>query len=77
MNKGERNRIKKQLYKKRLKLNGISENDTFRGIYLNRNAYRTTGKPCSCISCSPGKIEEKAKYRDKLNKGKNKFGEQE
>jgi len=77
MNKEERNRRKKLLYKRRLKLNGLCENDEFRGIPINHNAYRTTGKPCSCASCSPGKVEEKAKYQDKLNKGKNKFGEQE
>lgn len=27
--------------------------------------------PCSCASCSPGKVEEKAKYRyNKFNKNK-------
>ena len=32
-------------------------------------AYKTTGKPCSCAICSPGKVEEKAKYRyNKFNK---------
>lgn len=30
--------------------------------------YKTTGTPCSCIICSPGKYEEKAKYRKKLSK---------
>lgn len=74
MNKEERNRRKKQLYKRRLKLNGISENPTLTDIPINHNAYRTTGKPCSCAMCSPGKVEEKAKYQNKLNKGKNKFG---
>jgi len=37
----------------------------------NRQNYKlkTTGKPCSCPLCSPGKVEEKAKYRlNKFNK---------
>lgn len=47
-------------YKKRLK--------HYRLKGTNHHIFKSTGTPCSCSICSPGKIEEKAKYRDKLNK---------
>jgi hypothetical protein len=70
MNKQERKLKGQAKFKKRLKNYGIIQ-DIFdngwgnnpRNKLINFNCYRTTGKPCSCIMCSPGKIEEKAKYR--------------
>ena len=35
------------------------------------NVLKSTGTPCSCAMCSPGKVEEKEKYRlNKFNKNK-------
>lgn len=75
-NKGERNRKQKNVFKKRLKNRGINTIDG--AIWLSgheyfktnfqHNSLRTTGTPCSCPLCSPGKVEDKAKYR--LNKFK-------
>ncbi len=78
MNKQERKLKGQAKFKKRLKNYGIDElifkdgwGNTKRGVKVNFNCYRTTGKPCSCASCSPGKVEEKAKYRyNKFNKNK-------
>lgn len=54
MSKYER-RVKGMLkYRKRLRNLNIKCDDY---------SYKTTGKPCSCALCSPGKVEEKAKYR--------------
>lgn len=65
MNKQERKRKGITKFKKRLKnINNCSK-------IRNRQdyKYKTTGKPCSCVLCSPGKVEEKAKYRlNKFNK---------
>lgn len=58
MNKQERKLKGLAKYKKRLKAHRISGTNSY--------IYKTTGKPCSCAMCSPGKVEEKAKYR--LNK---------
>tara|TARA_R110000851_G_scaffold274975_1_gene427540 strand:- start:943 stop:1089 length:147 start_codon:yes stop_codon:yes gene_type:complete len=38
---------------------------------INVTCFKTTGTPCSCVGCSPGKVEEKAKYRN------NKFDQNE
>lgn len=79
MNKHERILKGQAKFKKRLKNYGITQ-EIFkdgwginsRNKLINFNCYRTTGTPCSCAGCSPGKIEEKAKYR--LNKfDKNKY----
>jgi hypothetical protein len=78
MNKQERKLKGIAKFKKRLKNYGIDDiifkdgwGTTSRGVKVNFNCYRTTGKPCSCASCSPGKIEEKDKYRyNKFNKNK-------
>lgn len=73
MNKQERKLKGIYKFKKRLENNGLTPKEIFKleskGIKLNLNCYRTTGKPCSCISCSPGKLEEKYKYKVK-HKGK-------
>jgi len=76
MNKFER-RVKKEIvFKRRLKQLGITERviDTITRITGRRPnfyCYKSTGKPCSCPNCSPGKIEEKAKYRfNKFDKSK-------
>jgi len=65
MNKQER-KIKGQFkFKKRLK-NYQLLNSEFKHYSL-----KTTGKPCSCYMCSPKKIQEKSKYRlrvDELGK---------
>jgi hypothetical protein len=64
MNKLERRLKGKFKFKKRL---AIYQNSS--EIVLNLSKFhvlKTTGKPCSCWMCSPGKFEEKAKYR--LNK---------
>jgi hypothetical protein len=77
MNKLERRLKQEAKYKKRLKNHGITteiiNNITRRtGKKPNFYCYKTTGNPCSCANCSPGKIQEKAKYR--LNKfNKNEF----
>lgn len=66
MNKLERRLKGKYKFKKRLA--------NYQHTILNPkgaryHALRTTGKPCSCWMCSPGKVEEKAKYRlNKFNK---------
>lgn len=54
MNKQERRDKGNFKYLKRLK------NLNIKGGNIS---YKTTGKPCSCAMCSPGKIEDKAKYR--------------
>jgi len=60
-------------FKKRLQNYGYKIEDVLKQGY-NLFCFKTTGKPCSCPCCSPGKIEEKAKYRyNKFNK--NKFDE--
>ena len=73
MNKQVRKEIGIKKYKERLANNGITDvvrqQIIDRGAKANFYAYKTTGKPCSCISCSPGKELEKAKYRfNKFNK---------
>jgi hypothetical protein len=70
MNKLERRLKGESKFKKRLKNHGITEKSfddvrKFWGRELNVFCYKTTGKPCSCPMCSPGKISEKAKYRVK------------
>jgi hypothetical protein len=78
MNKQERKLKGQAKFNKRLKNYGITQevfingtSYTNRGVQVNFNCYRTTGKPCSCAGCSPGKVEEKAKYRlNKFNKNK-------
>ncbi len=70
-NKGTRLQKKKTLLKKRLTnhkikhINGVllSGEEYFKSMY---HSLSNTGTPCSCHMCSPGKVEEKAKYR--LNK---------
>jgi len=73
MNKQIRKEIGLAKYKKRLANNGITDEVRQkiidRGATANFYCFKTTGKPCSCANCSPGKIEEKAKYRfNKFNK---------
>jgi len=66
MNKLERRLKGKFKFKKRVRNYNFILGETY-----NHNALRTTGKPCSCPMCSPGKVEEKAKYRlNKFNKNK-------
>lgn len=60
MNKYERRLKGLYKYKKRLRNYGFEETDHY--------VLRSTGKPCSCYLCSPGKFEVKAKYQDKLHK---------
>ena len=55
MNKLERRLKGYYKYKKRLKHYCLTGADQY--------AFKTTGKPCSCFMCSPGKLEEKAKYK--------------
>jgi hypothetical protein len=67
MNKQERKL--KGIYKFKKRLNNLNNCSKLR----NRQdyTYKTTGKPCSCPICSPGKVEDKAKYRyNKFNKNK-------
>lgn len=76
MNKHERVLKGSYKFKKRLKQLNISDETlkegwgrTKRGVRVNFNSYRTTGTPCSCAFCSPGKVEDKAKYRfNRFNK---------
>lgn len=70
MNKLERRLKGETKYLKRLKNNKVDKlvekngfGNTKRGVKVNFNCYRTTGTPCSCTSCSPGKVSEKAKYK--------------
>ena len=69
MNKLERRLKGKFKFKKRLRNFRYTDGEIIsRGSH---NALRSTGKPCSCPLCSPGKVEEKAKYRlNKFNKNK-------
>jgi hypothetical protein len=64
MNKLERRLKGKFKFKKRLAnfKYWVTNNPSKASLH----ALKTTGKPCSCWMCSPGKVEEKAKYR--LNK---------
>lgn len=62
MNKQERKRKGIAKFKKRLRNSNRCSKPRNRQDYV----YKTTGTPCSCPMCSPGKLEEKAKYR--LNK---------
>lgn len=72
MNKQERKLKGQAKFKKRLKNYGITDKILENGwgnvknsnSKTNFNCYRTTGKPCSCDGCSPGKREEKAKYKN-------------
>ena len=81
MNKGRRIEIGNLKWKKRLHnyVNGLDIYVTKNGarIYspkvtdIPKNCFtvlKSTGKPCSCPMCSPGKIEEKSKYKMKLQK---------
>jgi hypothetical protein len=77
MNKLERRLKGEAKFKKRLENIGITSqviNEWKRkGVKYNLNCYKSTGKPCSCASCSPNKRKEvKAKYKQKY---KNKFDE--
>lgn len=73
MNKQERKLKKFYKFKKRIKLlikKGI-KNITIthsKNSNVPFNCYRTTGKPCSCYMCSPGKLGEKDKYKEKHKK---------
>ena len=70
-NKGERILKQKAVFKKRLRNHNIDSNilengwgdNTRKGGRVNFNCFRSTGKPCSCAICSPGKTGDKAKYR--------------
>lgn len=65
MNKRER-RLKGYFkFKKRLKNYGVTEEMLQSDIFNGFNCYRTTGKPCSCAGCSPGKVGEKPKHKIK------------
>ena len=67
MNKQERKLKGQAKFKKRLAnfTHNVS-NDIRNATY---RALKSTGTPCSCAMCSPGKVEEKAKYRlNKFNK---------
>lgn len=62
MNKGRRQELKRLHYKRRLKI--CSAKNASMKHYINGNsvptnnhALRTTGKPCSCICCSPNKYD--------------------
>lgn len=50
-NKALRHEKKMLKYKKRLKNYGLKESDT-----SNLHAFRSHGKPCSCIFCQPNKV---------------------
>ncbi len=62
MNKRERWLKGNLKFKKRIKVLGLDFNNS------PYNCYRTTGKPCSCPMCSPGKLGEKKKYKVKHKK---------
>ena len=59
MDKARRTQLKLLKFKKRLKLYGIKITDLG-----NHNAFRTTGKPCSCFMCSPIKFSRKKKHKN-------------
>lgn len=77
MNKGRRNELAQLKRKKRLRyhyVNGLDIYVTKNGRYIHKpkltdldknvgTVYKSTGKPCSCAMCSPGKIGEKEKYK--------------
>jgi len=62
-NKGERNRLTKLKFKRRLKRMGLLGP----GGIINPNlyCYKNQGKPCSCIFCSKGKYNRKIKHKKK------------
>lgn len=60
MNKFERRLKGYYKYQKRLKNYGLQG--------VNHYVLKSTGKPCSCEMCSPGKVEDKAKYQISKNK---------
>lgn len=62
MNKRERWLKGNFKFKKRIKSLGLNLDE------FSHNCYRTTGKPCSCPMCSPGKLGEKKKYKVKHKK---------
>jgi hypothetical protein len=77
MNKGRRNELAQLKKKKRLRhlVNNLDVYITKDGRYIHKpkvtdipkteyNVYKSTGKPCSCPMCSPGKIQDKAKYKN-------------
>lgn len=81
MNKGRRNELAQLKRRKRLHhlVNGIDVYITKDGDKINKprvtdlpknyqTVYKSTGKPCSCAMCSPGKVEPKAKYNPKFQK---------
>jgi len=60
-NKKERQLKGYYKFKKRLQNYGLSVHNGYK--------LKNTCKPCSCAMCSPGRVEEKAKYRlNKFNK---------
>jgi hypothetical protein len=67
MNKFERRLKGLSKFKKRIKAHGFTpaviQAVINRTGQCNLNVYKTTGNPCSCPMCSPGKVEEKAKYK--------------
>lgn len=58
MNKGRRNELRDLKWKRRLKNLGLKRQSAKDFI-----CYRDQGKPCSCALCSPGRVQEKTKYR--------------
>lgn len=81
MNKGRRNELAQLKRRKRLRhlINGIYwhrnedgqwvKNPKLTDIPKNQHTvFKSTGTPCSCDMCSPGKVEPKAKYNPKFQK---------
>ena len=62
MNKARRAEMDRLKHKKRCKALLLNPKEHY--------CYKSQSTPCSCAMCSPGKVEEKAKYQYKLNRGK-------
>ncbi len=78
MNKYERRLKGESKFKKRIKNHGYTDEVISRlkkrGVKINLWAFKTTGTPCSCNGCSPGKWSGQPKNKYKV-KYKNKFDE--
>ena len=64
MNKARRHELKMLKYKKRLKKYRLDE--TKLGPNANLYAFRSHGKPCSCIFCHKGYGYNRAKVKQEL-----------
>ena len=63
MNKGLRNEIERQKFRKRVEQVGLKMEDVHKP-QNNLWAYKSTGKPCSCFMCSGLKYDRAKEKRN-------------